>query len=36
MALWGSVDYGLHALESKRVLQQRHMDLGIVVEPKKC
>jgi hypothetical protein len=35
MTVWGSVAYGLHALESRRVLQQRRVDRGDVVEPKK-
>jgi hypothetical protein len=31
----GSCAYGLHVLESRRVLQQLRVDRGDVVEPKK-
>jgi len=35
MAVCGGCVYGLHVLESRRVLQRRSVDGGGVVEPKK-
>jgi hypothetical protein len=35
MVVWGSCAYGLHAPESRRVLQWLHVDRGDVVKPKK-
>jgi hypothetical protein len=36
MAVWRSCVYGLHALESKRVLKRHAIDHGDVVEPWRC
>jgi hypothetical protein len=35
MVVSGSLACVLHALESRRVLQRRHVDRGDVMEPKK-